>query len=72
MMGYVIIYLIWKRGNMTNEEIEKLANDHWEWFNGLFQAMDYETYNLKTIKYVYITAMLQGYKHGYEDRSKDL
>jgi len=55
-----------------NDVVNKLIDDHYNWLEGLLKAMDYETYNIDTIRYLYKTAMIHGYKHGYEDRKHDL
>ena len=43
-------------------DIKKLAELHWEWLEPLLSP-HFDTKTLTTMKYLYITAMIHGYKH---------
>jgi hypothetical protein len=48
--------------------IEKLADDHWQWTKGLIESLEGDPHiNIKTLEYIYKTAMIHGYKHGVAD-----
>jgi len=45
-----------------------LANEHWKWVEGLLDLLKYEDidFDMLTNEYLYTTAFIHGYKHGYE------
>ena len=45
---------------------ERLAEDHWEWINGVLNTLPVIPFNQETLEYVYTTAFVHGYKHGQE------
>ncbi len=44
---------------MTEEEATVLAQEHWNWL-------------VRLLERIYKDAMIHGYKHGYEDREKEV
>ena len=53
---------------MTQDKIEKVAQEHWKWIEGLWESLpDGGTFGLTTTKYLYKTAFMHGFKHGIED-----
>ena len=44
---------------------EELADEHWEWLNGLLESMG-NFRELRALQYVYKTSFIHGYKHGEE------
>lgn len=63
---------------MTNEQIQKLADDHWEYVEQVIRneydseiaepigtAMDIDAY-CRRVELHYKTAFIHGFKHGYE------
>lgn len=49
---------------MTDEK--KLAEDHWAWLEPLL-APHYDPETLATMKYLYITGIIHGWKHKEEE-----
>jgi len=45
---------------------ERLAEDHWEWTEGLLNTLPGVELNRDTLEYIYTTAFVHGYKHGQE------
>ena len=43
-------------------DIKKLAEAHWEWLEPLLQP-HFDSKTLAIMKYLYVTAMIHGYKH---------
>lgn len=49
---------------MKKEEIEKLAQEHWDWIEGLWESMpDDMVFGVSTTEYLYKTAFVHGFKH---------
>lgn len=50
---------------MSNEELNKLTDKHWEWVEGLLDRIpDLDVSGMEVIEYLYKTAFKHGYKHG--------
>ena len=67
-------------GPLTKKELaeetpEQLAIGHWQWIDGLIQAMKngllLNPIVYGVIKYIYITAFIHGYKHGKETKKEN-
>ena len=56
---------------MEKESTEKLANEHWQWVEDLFNSLPdgSAVCGIATIEYLYKTAFIHGYKHGKKDKS---
>ena len=50
---------------MTEEKAKELAEEHWEWLEPILLP-HYSPVAIATMKYLYITAMVHGIKHGQE------
>jgi len=51
---------------------KELADQHWTWVEGLWESLPIDaTFGITTMEYIYKTAMIHGYKHGYEDAMKE-
>ena len=48
------------------EDPAKIANEHWDWIEGLFNTMPGLEINQDTARYLYETAFEHGWKHGEE------
>jgi len=49
------------------DNIEKLANKHWNWIEGLLDSLpDGEVFGIETTEYLYKTAFIHGYKHAIQ------
>ena len=47
------------------EIIENLAQQHWDWIEGLWESMpDNAVFGVSTTEYLYKSAFIHGYKHG--------
>lgn len=45
---------------------EDLANEHWDWVEGFWESLPDENKKyLVTIEYLYKTAFIHGFKHGW-------
>lgn len=55
------------------ESPERLAEDHWEWIEGLWESLPAGAVfgGLVTTEYLYKTAFIHGYKHGVKDVKND-
>lgn len=51
--------------NNNSKVIKKLANEHWNWLNGLLDSIG-DIDDKKLIEYVYKTAFIHGAKHAFE------
>ena len=49
-----------------SDKIKKLADEHWDWLEGLFKTLDTQKYHLDTLSYIYKTAFIHGAKHQRE------
>ncbi len=47
-------------------DIKRLAEAHWEWLEPLLLP-HYDSLAIATMKYLYITAMVHGFKHKVEE-----
>ena len=47
--------------------MQELAEQHWAWVAGLLQAGRRIIISIEEARYLYITAMVHGHKHGYDD-----
>jgi len=43
-----------------------LAEQHWQWLEGLLDAMGEDTFSREVLRYVYVTAFIHGWKHAKE------
>ena len=49
---------------LTDVEIRKMAQDHWDWIEGMWKSLPDETvFAVSTTEYLYKTAFIHGYKH---------
>jgi len=48
------------------KDVKKLAEAHWKWLEPLLKPYHNEE-TLATMKYLYITAMIHGWKHKVEE-----
>jgi len=46
---------------------KRLAEDHWEWAEGLLNSIPEINVDIEAFEYIYITAFIHGYKHGKQD-----
>lgn len=44
-----------------------LAEQHWQWLEGLLVAMRKDTFSREVLQYIYITAFIHGWKHAKEE-----
>jgi len=50
-----------------DKEIKKIADEHWEWVEGLFNALpDGSVFDVATMEYLYKTAFAHGAKHAQQ------
>jgi hypothetical protein len=60
----------------TPEEIRKMALGHWEYTKGVIFAcakmfnQEIDEDSLELVKYLYIEALIHGYKHAIEEASQ--
>ena len=54
-------------------DIERMADKHWKWISGLLAALERDTCNfpIEALEYLYTTAMIHGYWHGWEDAGRE-
>ena len=53
---------------MENDDIKKLAEEHWEFIEGLLNALGKTEEELYVIKYLYIESFCHGFKHSVEEK----
>ena len=53
----------------SNEELNKLVNDHWNYILGLLVAHNVTDDIIKACEYHYKTAFIHGWKHAMENRN---
>jgi len=52
----------------TKKELEKMAQDHWNWVKGLLKTFPPDTViTIETVRYLYETATVHGYGHAVID-----
>jgi hypothetical protein len=52
----------------TEEQIIKMAHEHWNWIEGLWDSLPEEAvFGLATTEYLYKTAFIHGYKHALQE-----
>ena len=52
----------------TKEEIKKMAEEHWNWIDGLLKTLPPDTVlTVETVQYLYETATVHGYGHAVID-----
>jgi len=57
-------------GIMTTPK--ELADQHWTWVEGLLDSLPGDgLFGIATMEYLYTTAMIHGYKHGYEGAMRE-
>jgi len=49
--------------------MRKRAEEHWEYTEGIIRIL-FRAF-LRLAKYLYVKAMVHGYKHGWEDAKRD-
>jgi len=52
------------------EDPKRIAEDHWEWAEGLLNSMPELKIDIEALEYVYTTAFIHGYKHGKQGGEK--
>ena len=52
-------------------EIKKLADDHWKWVEGFISTMSDMDWEVSSLEYLYKTAFVHGYKHGSQQPKED-
>ena len=53
---------------MDEKKVEKLADEHWEWIEGLWSSLpDDSQFGISTCEYLYKTAFIHGWKHAIAD-----
>lgn len=45
-------------------DIKQLAENHWDWVQGFINTLDSFGFDEDTLKYIYETAFIHGFKHG--------
>lgn len=71
-----------EKRKMTNEEVKKIAEDHWSYVSEVIKAHDKQSginemekriraEFTKLCEFHYITAFVHGWKHGMEERGRD-
>ena len=54
---------------MNEKTMETIAEEHWEWLEGLWNSFLGEVvFDMSTVEYLYKTAFVHGWKHAQQDR----